>query len=277
MPRYAQLLKGKSLHVTLADKCERLTSTAVTTVVAEVVAKLQSQQEEADTRLFLHAYHAASSGYTAVIFKSPDTDVAVIGAWAASRIPAQLILHTGTAQRSRYISLSNVASSDLCDALPGLHAFTGCDTVSSFSRRGKYGAFKLVKSGHAQAMQRLGESLSTDDDLMGLCEQFVCGMYRKESFTSVNALRYHLFCTATTKSYAHLPPTHDALVQHVRRSNFQAYLRKRCLHNGEVPSPKGHGWDIKDNDISIVWTTLPAAPSALLELLRCGFVGLQWC
>ena len=282
MPRYAQLLKGKSLYVTLADKCERLTSTDGTTVVAEVVAELQSQQEEADTRLFLHAYHAASSGYTAVIVKSPDTDVAVIGAWAASRIPAQLILHTGTAQlilhtgtaqRSRYISLSNVTSShgsDLCDALPGLHAFTGCDTVSSFSRRGKYGAFKLVKSGHAQAMQRLGESLSTDDDLIGLCEQFVCRMYRKESFTSVNALRYHLFCTATTKSYADLPPTHDALVQHVRRSNFQAYLWKRCLHNGEVPSPKGHGWDIKDNDISIVWTTLPAAPLALLELLRCG-------
>ena len=59
----------------------------------------------------------------------------LVGAWAASRIPLQVILYTGTAQRSPYISLDNTDSShgsDVCKVLPGVHAFTGCDTVSFF-------------------------------------------------------------------------------------------------------------------------------------------------
>ena len=52
----------------------------------------------------------------------------------------------GTATRTRYISIrkvSDVLGKDICHALPGLHAFTGCDTVSAFSGRGKLGALRL--------------------------------------------------------------------------------------------------------------------------------------
>ncbi|XP_062513276.1 uncharacterized protein LOC134189062 [Corticium candelabrum] len=147
---------------------------------------------------------------------------------------------------------------------------TRCDTVSSFSKRGKGGAFKLISSGHIQAMQRLGESLTLDEHLIQLFEEFVYKTYGKESFTNVNSLRYHLFCTATSKWYADLPPTRDAFVQHVRRSNYQAFLWKQCLQHGAVSGPIGHGWDIDDGDINVLWMTLPLAPLALLELLRCG-------
>ena len=120
-------------------------------------------------------------------------------------------------------------------------------------------------------MQRLRESLTFDEDLIKLCEQFVCKLYEKKSFTSVNSLRYHLYCTATTKSFADLPLTRDAFVQHVRQSNYQAFLWKQCLQHGEVPSPIEHGRDIDDGDINVLWMTLlPPAPLALLELLRCG-------
>ncbi|XP_062498902.1 uncharacterized protein LOC134176238 [Corticium candelabrum] len=119
-------------------------------------------------------------------------------------------------------------------------------------------------------MQRLGESLTFDEHLIQLCEEFVCKIYGKKSFTSVNSLRYHLVCTATSTSYTDLPPTHDTFVQHVRRSNYQAFLWKQCLQHGEVPSPIGHGWDIDDGDINVLWMTLSSAPLALLELLRCG-------
>ena len=33
---------------------------------------------------------------------------------------------------------------DFFEALPGLHAFTGCDTVSSFVGKGKVKAFNIV-------------------------------------------------------------------------------------------------------------------------------------
>ena len=35
--------------------------------------------------------------------------------------------------------------SELCRSLPGLHTFTGCETVSAFSGKGKVTALKLVK------------------------------------------------------------------------------------------------------------------------------------
>ena len=104
------------------------------------VPELECHQEEADTRLFLHAQHAASSRSAVVIIRSPDTDVAVKGCSLAAQIPAQVLLHTGTKERRRYISLSSVAArlgNGVCQALPDLHAFTGCDSTSAFSGRGK--------------------------------------------------------------------------------------------------------------------------------------------
>ena len=101
--------------------------------------ELECHQEEADMRLFLHAQHAASSGSAVVIIRSPDTDVAVIGCSLAAQIPAQVLLHTGTKECRRYISLSSVAArlgNGVCQALPGLHAFIGCDSTSAFSDRG---------------------------------------------------------------------------------------------------------------------------------------------
>ena len=42
-------------------------------------------------------------------------------------------------------SIGNVLERNVCEALPGMHAITGCDTVSSFAGKGKLSAFQLVK------------------------------------------------------------------------------------------------------------------------------------
>ena len=38
--------------------------------------------------------------------------------------------------------------SELCRSLPGLHIFTGYDSVSTFSGKGKVTGLKLVKTSH---------------------------------------------------------------------------------------------------------------------------------
>ena len=48
-------------------------------------------QDEAATCLFLHAYLASTLGYT-LHHCTCSTGVAVIGAWAASQVPAQINL-----------------------------------------------------------------------------------------------------------------------------------------------------------------------------------------
>ena len=50
----------------------------ITSQTANIVEELNSTQKEADTRLILHAAHAAKSDYTAVVVASEDTDVLLL-------------------------------------------------------------------------------------------------------------------------------------------------------------------------------------------------------
>ena len=146
----------------VGNDCHLLTSTDGLNIMSSEVAALHCCQEEADTRLFFHAHHAATTGSRVVIVRSPDTDVAVIGCALGSKITAQLLLHTGTQHRRRYINLTAIASKlgpDLSMALPGLHAFTGYDSIRAFSSKGKKGPFNLVKGGSYAAMQVIGQHL----------------------------------------------------------------------------------------------------------------------
>ena len=51
-----------------------------------------------------------------------------------------------------------------------------------------------------------------------------------------------------------LPPTKDELTQHIICANYQAYVWKRALEtNLDIPSPIGHGWERKDDQLAFVW------------------------
>ncbi|KAI8484452.1 hypothetical protein Bbelb_377230 [Branchiostoma belcheri] len=94
--------------------------------VAEV-EELHCSHERADTRLLLHANHAARSS-NAVIINAEDTDVMVIALSVAKQIPCKVYQKCGTKTRTRYIDTDNLADTlgeGVCRALPGLHAFTG--------------------------------------------------------------------------------------------------------------------------------------------------------
>ena len=67
------MLQGKALYVT----CEE-TSFNMTADGWVEVAELQTTQEESDTRLLLHALHAAITGSKAVIVTPEDTDAMLL-------------------------------------------------------------------------------------------------------------------------------------------------------------------------------------------------------
>ena len=163
------------------DKCSCLTSPDGLTGICTDVPAVSCHQEEADTRIFLHAHHAANNDSATVVIRSPDTDVAVIGCAMAGEIPAQLIWQTGTRHRRRFVNLTNIARSlgcETCKALPGMHAFTGCDSTSAFAGRGTKVAFDLITGAEQRrAMQLLGAEFTVSDELLSLCETFVCRMY----------------------------------------------------------------------------------------------------
>ncbi|CAC5391639.1 unnamed protein product [Mytilus coruscus] len=102
--------------------------------------------EEADTRIMVHLSDAVKHGLKRVMIRTVDTDVAVIAVSPFRKIGAdELWLAFGSGKSFRYISiheLSNALGIEISHTLPVFHAFTGCDTVSSFAGKGKKTAWE---------------------------------------------------------------------------------------------------------------------------------------
>ena len=63
-------------------------------------------------------------------------------------VNSNLFFKCGTKTRVRYVDVSKVAAAvgqNVCKCLLGMHAFTGCDTISSFGGHGILSALKLLK------------------------------------------------------------------------------------------------------------------------------------
>ena len=70
---------------------------------------------------------------------------------------------------------------DVCKALPGMHALTGCDITSAFVGKGKrqafhYGRVHVVESDPNMCadMMMVGNSFGHDDERRQGCARFIC-------------------------------------------------------------------------------------------------------
>jgi len=242
------------------------------------MGELESSQEEADTRLILHAKHAADTGYQTVIVISEDTDVFVLLLSFAKDIPATLYQKRGTKTRTQFVDISLLRLSlgdELCGALLGFHAYTGCDTVSSFVGRGKTGPLDKMRSNSEFqcAFSNLGSAWEISDQMFDTLQHFTRLMYASSTKTvQVNQLRYEVFFAKRGEIESNLlPPCKDSLTKHALRANYQAGIWKRSLETKSViPDPEGNGW-VKDDSSSIAidWMAGTPAPEAVLEMMAC--------
>ena len=272
-PKHRQKLQDKTLYLTCGDDCFKLSKEQW-----EAVMELRSTQEEADTGMFLHAHHAAGSGHNAIIITSDDTDVLVLGVAFSDDIPCPMFQKCGTQNRTRYLDIHKLHASlgsSIAGALVGMHAFTGCDTVSAFAGRGKISTLKQLKSNrnYQEVFLELGKFWEVSDALFEKLQAITCQMYVPSTCTTkVNLLRYQLFCTRRGEvESSQLPPCEDCLLMHVIRANYQAAIWRRALQKmPPVPSPKDHGWDIDaDGQLVIQWMRGTPAPDTVLQLLSC--------
>ena len=128
-------LKDKELHVTCGNRCYKITAKRI-----EDEEELRSEQEEADTRLLLHAQHAANEQrYKSIIVSSENTDVRILCLAFSFSIDVPIYQRCVSQLNARYVDIGKIAHAigqNACKALPGLHAFTGCDAVSAFASAG---------------------------------------------------------------------------------------------------------------------------------------------
>ena len=97
------------MYVTSKTKCHLLTPGVTETdpIQRQEVPELESDHEEADTRLLLHSKHAAES-YDHIIVKTPDTDVFVLCIAMQKVIGKDLKVMTGTGNKFRLRYCSGV-------------------------------------------------------------------------------------------------------------------------------------------------------------------------
>ena len=120
------------------------------------------------------------------------------------------------------------------------YALTGCDAVSAFRGKGKLSAWTTWRvfdditpvfekySHHSQHNQ-------IKDEGIRILERFTCLLYsRTLTFQSVNECRRLLF-TKQCRQVDTIPPTKDALLQHIKCAVYQASLAQSfmsfCLLN----------------------------------------------
>ena len=152
------------------------------------------------------------------------------------KIRAPMYQRCGTKTRIRLVDISKVGTSidnKVCRALVGMHAYTGCDSVSAFAGKGNAGALKLLYNIREiqEMVNELGCEWRLYQCLVDRLEAFTCLLYApKSSSHTVNALRYDLFCAKKGEVESHqLPPCIDCLQKHAHRANYQAAIWRRCL------------------------------------------------
>ena len=92
--------------------------------------------------------------------------------------------------------LHKYLTQQLCQSLPGFHAFTGSDYTCSFYRKGKVKPFAILKK-HPK-YQKLFSDLNNptcveNDEMMKILQEFTNTMYGLKNCTSVNNARFILF------------------------------------------------------------------------------------
>ncbi|KAJ8414129.1 hypothetical protein AAFF_G00067270 [Aldrovandia affinis] len=229
--------------------------------------------------MILHAAHAAEEGYSAVVVTADDTDVLLLCMAFSANISCPLFQNCGTKNRVRYLDITKLrqALGDcVCNALIGMHAYTGCDTLSAFAGRGKLRALKLImRSEHFQEVFcKLGQSWELAMDLFKKLQAFTCKLYTASTTTEdINTARHQLFCTQRGElESSQLPPCEDCLFMHAMRANYQAGIwRANLQQHPHVPSKVEHGWARNDDgQLTVEWMRGSPAPEAVLQLLSCN-------
>ncbi len=163
---------------------------------------LGSSQEEADTKLILHAVHATNNGASSVRIYSPDTDVLVLAISLFPNLAVDTCMVTGTGQKQREIPIRviyNALGPAKAAALPGFHALSGADITGKFGGKGKITCWKVFEQldnddDIVDALTQLGATETISESTISALEACVCKLYiTGTKLTNVADARWWLF------------------------------------------------------------------------------------
>ena len=232
-------------------------------------SQLSSTQEEADTRIVLHAIN---SGFKYIVVSCKDTDVLVLLASHFHRINCieELWMKTGTQKKPIYIPVHNVVKSipqSVLETLIPFHTLTGCDTTSFIAQHSKKTAWDTLVH-HSHLIQNLGNHPLEEPDYK-MIEKFFCALYGMPEEDDINLVRFKLFFKK--KNPNALPPTQDALISHIDRSHLQSLIWIMAhIPKPILPDATECGYEMTDIGLKPILMTKAAIPESALKITSCN-------
>jgi len=210
--------------------------------------------------------------------KTVDSDIVVLAISEYSELQCEeLWIAFGVGKHFKVIPvhiLHTQLGTPKATALPLFHALTGCDTVSSFLGKGKTTAFntwtKYPELSESLNSIRTSKGESLNEEFMAI-ERFIVLMYSSSSdSSSVNSERQALFTRG--RAIDQIPPTADALMQHLLRAVFQGVhvWSQSLIKHQLLPCPSDWGWKKDKDQWKPLWITLPQSQQACRELIHCS-------
>ena len=217
-------LKCSDIMFSVDKNCIRMTEKST-----EVADELSSNQEEADTKLLLHANHALSTQPNkAVLIRSPsgDVDINILCLSLFQEDAGRIYIDYGTGKSRKVLQLSMVDMPDtLKSALIGFHAFSGNDYISSMFRKSKRMLWKKMEKSKrfTRMFAELGNQWRIDGELQALLEEYVCSLFMVGK-SDINEVRYAIFKDIYQKmgriqDLSLLPPCRETLRLRSQRCN----------------------------------------------------------
>ena len=138
-----------------------------------------------------------------------------------------------------------ILGEDKCNALIGLHIVTGCDTADKMFKESKktwVNEFLVSNMAVVTSLRNLTTEDSTEKSIIGIENIFARVYCPQTKLDSVSQARWYLFRKHDADCEP-LPPTHGALVQHIKRAKLQAMIWG-AAHEAIVPrgEPLLYGW-----------------------------------
>ena len=289
-PSYAGILANNTIYLAVDDICHCFTASGDNVTCIQIPA-LVSFHEEADTRMafhlnFIDQFQEAKN----VCIRTNDTDVLVIFLYHLTQgeCDTNVWLDVGLNSNNtrRFISINDLVPKigrDVVQALPGIHAFTGCDYTASFHGKGKVKPFDLLRK-HEEFKSAFAEfgNGPLSDETVQACEKFTCHMYGKTKLTKVNDVRFAMFQEAYSPKQlddplnsikginpSSMPPCSNVLRKKMERANYVARMWKRAssqLPNDE--SPGENGWVLDSDTYRVDWYDCDQLPTDIYKVLE---------
>ena len=135
-----------------------------------------------------------------------------------------------------------------CSQLLAMLALTSSDSTSYPFNEGKISGLKILKKHTDIGLEMLGNVEAEKDEIRVIGNKFFSLLYSSSVPMAMNKLCYKLFSTSrSTPDIRSLPPTDEALFQHILRSHYQVLIWKSVLLKGPpVENATDWGWEIKN-------------------------------